>query len=38
MEPVLKVVHYVCKRPAGNGAVREVCEMILDSGSLSHHK
>jgi 3-deoxy-D-manno-octulosonate 8-phosphate phosphatase (KDO 8-P phosphatase) len=38
MEPVLKVAHYVCKRPAGNGAVREVCEMILDSGSLRHHQ
>lgn len=29
MEDVLQVAHYVAKRPAGNGAVREVCELIL---------
>ena len=29
MESVLKVADYVAQRPAGNGAVREVCELIL---------
>ena len=29
MEPVLECVHYVAERPAGNGAVREVCELLL---------
>ena len=29
MESVLKVADYVATRPAGNGAVREICELIL---------
>lgn len=29
LDPVLDKVHYVTKRPAGNGAVREVCEILL---------
>lgn len=35
MEECLDSVHYVTKRPAGNGAVREVCEMILKYGAHS---
>jgi len=35
MEEALESVHYVTKRPAGNGSVREVCEMILKYGALS---
>lgn len=31
MEEVFPHVHYVAKRPAGNGAVREVCEMLLQA-------
>ncbi len=30
MESVLEKVHYITKRPAGLGAVREVCELILN--------
>ena len=26
---VLEAVHYVCRRPGGRGAVREVCELLL---------
>ena len=29
MPPVLKTVRYVCKRKGGEGAVREVADMIL---------
>ncbi|PWU17780.1 MAG: hypothetical protein C5B49_08280 [Bdellovibrio sp.] len=29
LEQVLEVVHYVTRRPAGNGAVREVCELLI---------
>lgn len=29
MEEVLPHVHYVAKRPGGNGAVREICEMLI---------
>ena len=32
MEEVLESVQYVTKRPAGNGAVREVCDFILKYG------
>lgn len=35
MEPVLGVVDYVARRPAGNGAVREVCELILKFGAMN---
>jgi len=35
MEEVLDAVHYVTKRPAGNGAVREVCDHILKYGFYS---
>lgn len=35
MEEVLEVVHYVTKRPAGNGAVREICDFILKYGFYS---
>lgn len=34
MESVLKISHYTAKRPAGNGAVREVCEMLLQHTTL----
>ncbi|MBN1398029.1 MAG: HAD-IIIA family hydrolase [Bacteroidetes bacterium] len=29
VSPVRKIVHYVCRRSGGNGAVREVIELIL---------
>lgn len=29
MESVIEVADYVAQRPAGNGAVREICELIL---------
>lgn len=32
MEEVLATAHYITKRPAGNGAVREVCDFILKYG------
>jgi 3-deoxy-D-manno-octulosonate 8-phosphate phosphatase (KDO 8-P phosphatase) len=35
MEEVIEVSHYVTKRPAGNGAVREVCDMIIKYGALA---
>lgn len=35
MEEVLEYVQYVTKRPAGNGAVREVCDFILKYGFYS---
>ena len=34
MEEVLEISDYVAARPAGNGAVREVCELILKFGAL----
>jgi 3-deoxy-D-manno-octulosonate 8-phosphate phosphatase (KDO 8-P phosphatase) len=33
MDEVLERAHYVTKRPGGNGAVREVCELILRYGA-----
>ena len=35
MEEVFAHVHYVTKRPGGNGAVREVCDVIAAHGALS---
>lgn len=35
MEQVFENVHYVAVRPGGNGAVREVCELIFKYGALS---
>ncbi len=35
MEDVLRSVQYVTARPAGNGAVREVCDYILKYGFYS---
>lgn len=32
MEEVKNKVHYIAKRPAGNGAVREVCDLIRNAG------
>lgn len=29
LDEVHKISHYVTKRPAGNGAVREVCELLI---------
>jgi 3-deoxy-D-manno-octulosonate 8-phosphate phosphatase (KDO 8-P phosphatase) len=29
LEEVHKISHYITKRPAGNGAVREVCELLI---------
>ena len=34
MEDVQEVVHYIAKRPAGNGAVREVCDLIRKNGAF----
>ncbi len=36
MEEVIPVVDYISKRPAGNGAVREVCELILKYGFFAN--
>jgi 3-deoxy-D-manno-octulosonate 8-phosphate phosphatase (KDO 8-P phosphatase) len=35
MENVLSAVDYVTRRPAGNGAVREICDIILEHGFYS---
>lgn len=35
MEEALEASHYVARRPAGNGAVREVCDLILRYGALA---
>ena len=35
MEEALEVAQYQAKRPAGNGAVREVCEMIIQHGAFA---
>ena len=35
MDKVLENVHYVSVRPGGNGAVREICELILKYGAFS---
>ncbi len=35
MEDVIAIVDYVTKRPAGNGAVREVCDFLLKFGAFS---
>jgi 3-deoxy-D-manno-octulosonate 8-phosphate phosphatase (KDO 8-P phosphatase) len=38
MDEVLDAVQYVTRRPAGNGAVREVCDFILRHGFYSKKK
>ncbi|MFN7903619.1 MAG: KdsC family phosphatase [Pseudobdellovibrionaceae bacterium] len=38
MEQVFPHVHYITKRPAGNGAVREVCDFIAQFGALAEHQ
>lgn len=35
MAEVISVVDYVCRRPGGNGAVREVCDLIFKYGALT---
>jgi 3-deoxy-D-manno-octulosonate 8-phosphate phosphatase (KDO 8-P phosphatase) len=35
LEEAQKAVNYITRRPGGNGAVREVCELILNHGSKS---
>ena len=35
MEEAIEAAHYVAHRPAGNGAVREVCDLILRYGAFS---
>ena len=35
MEEVIEISDYVTKRPGGNGAVREDCDIILKYGALS---
>lgn len=35
MPEVIDVVDYVCQRPGGNGAVREVCDLIFQFGALT---
>ena len=34
MEDVIEIVDYIAQRPAGNGAVREVCDLIFSWGAL----
>lgn len=34
MEEVVEIAHYQARRPAGNGAVREVCDLIRKNGAL----
>ena len=34
IDEVFQVVQYTTKRPGGNGAVREVCDLILKYGAL----
>lgn len=38
MDEVIKSVQYVTRRPAGNGAIREVCDYILKYGFYSNKK
>lgn len=33
MEDILEMVHYTARRPGGNGAVREVCDLIFKYGA-----
>lgn len=35
MEEALMAAHYITKRPAGNGAVREICDMIISYGAFA---
>ncbi|MCS6838583.1 MAG: HAD hydrolase family protein [Bdellovibrionaceae bacterium] len=35
IDSVVRAVDYIATRPAGNGAVREVCDLILKYGALS---
>lgn len=35
VEDVIEVADYVTKRPGGNGAVREVCDLIFKHGAFS---
>lgn len=35
VDQVIEVAHYVTKRPGGNGAVREICNFILQYGFYS---
>lgn len=35
MDEAKEVCHYIAVRPAGNGAVREVCDLIYKHGSIS---
>ncbi len=35
VEEVIEVAQYITKRPGGNGAVREVCDLIYKHGALS---
>ncbi|GIL18011.1 MAG: 3-deoxy-D-manno-octulosonate 8-phosphate phosphatase [Oligoflexia bacterium] len=35
MDEALKVSHYITRRPAGNGAVREICDFIVQYGAFA---
>ncbi|MNT44550.1 3-deoxy-D-manno-octulosonate 8-phosphate phosphatase KdsC [compost metagenome] len=35
VEEVIEVAKYVAKRPGGNGAVREICDIIYKYGAFS---
>jgi 3-deoxy-D-manno-octulosonate 8-phosphate phosphatase (KDO 8-P phosphatase) len=35
MEQVKEIAHYTTVRPAGNGAVREICEALLKHGAFA---
>ncbi len=38
LDDVLKISHYVTKRPAGNGAVREICDLLIKHTTDSSSK
>ncbi len=35
---ILRQAHYICEHPGGHGAVREVCDLILQSGEVIPRK
>jgi 3-deoxy-D-manno-octulosonate 8-phosphate phosphatase (KDO 8-P phosphatase) len=38
MESVKDIVHYTTQRPAGNGAVREICDALLKYGAFAQQQ
>jgi 3-deoxy-D-manno-octulosonate 8-phosphate phosphatase (KDO 8-P phosphatase) len=35
VEEVKRVAHYVCRKPGGHGAVREICDFLLEAKGVS---